>query len=111
ALFYGGLIIDYRLVPNRRMTAATRTACTPTNGYGIRAVDGLSDMDRVQHVQFDALDNRKHSPKPSVFVEPLGRIAEQQTAFVSANIKNNLVYAVAEALEIGNLFGVVPADG
>ena len=93
------------------MATAPCTARTPIDRYGIRPVDGLPDMDRIMDVQLDALDNRKHTPKPAVFVEPLVRVAEQQAAFVGAHVMDDVVYAVAETLEIGDLVSVVPADG
>ena len=67
-------------------------------------------MDRVMHIQLDALDNRKHPPKPTVFVELLDRIAEQQATFIGAYVEDNLVYAVSETLEIGDFVDIVPAD-
>lgn len=66
-------IIGYRFVPHRRMTAASGSARAPIDRYGIRPVNGLPDKDRIMHVQFDAFDNRKQTPKPTVFVEPFGR--------------------------------------
>lgn len=80
------------------MAAASCTARAPIDRYGIRPVDGLPDMDRIMHVQLDALDNRKHTPKPTVFVELLGRVAEQQSAFIGAHVMDDVVYALSPKL-------------
>ena len=68
-------------------------------------------MDCVKYIQLDALHNREHTSNTTVFVELLGRVAEQQAAFVCPHVQDDFVHDVAEALEIGNLLGIVPADG
>ena len=68
-------------------------------------------MDGIEYIQLDTLHDGVHTAYPSVFVELLGRVAEKRSALVCPHIKDNLVYAVAETLEIGDLFGVVPTDG
>ncbi len=43
--------------------------------------------------------------------KPLGRVAEQQSAFIGAHVMDNMVNAIAETLKIGDFVGIVPADG
>lgn len=108
ALFYGGFVVADRLVPDRRMAAAACTARAPIDRNGIRAVYRLPDKDCIEYIQLDTLHDREHPAYPSVLVELLGRIAEKQSAFVCPHVKDNLVDAVSETLEIGDPFGVVP---
>ena len=93
------------------MAAAACTARAPIDRNGIRAVYRLPDKDCIEYIQLDTLHDRDHPAYPSVLVELLGRIAEKQSTFVCPHVKDNLVDAVSETLEIGDLFGVVPTDG
>ena len=52
------LIISDRLIPNGRVAAASGCAGTPVDGYRIRPVNGLPDMDRVGSIQFDFFNYR-----------------------------------------------------
>ena len=108
---YGFFVVRYRFVPDRRMAAAACAVRTPTDRNGIRAVYRLPDMDGIEYIQLDTLHDGEHTAYPSVFVELLGRVAEKRSALVCPHVKDNLVYAVAETLEISDLFGIVPTDG
>ena len=107
---YRFLVVGNGFIPYRWVATASCRAGTPAHRNGIRAIHGLADVYHVGCVQPYFLHDGQHAIYPSIFVELLVHIAENKPALVGIHVQHNLMHAFAEALEIGGLFRIFPAE-